>query len=123
MPTTARWLGQMKADYEAQAGVGAHFSKGRKKAGHSKHEQRMKNTVANYQNAPTAAMRAAQWRPMGASALPDRIVASGPRVELRDRECGHLGDQANARPEPTQRRAGDERRFLMRHACLLRVWV
>ena len=86
VPTTARWLGQMKADYEAQAGVGAHFSKGRKKAGHSKHEQRMKNTVANYQNAPTAAMRAAQWRPMGASALPDRIVASGPRVELRDRE-------------------------------------
>ena len=81
MPTTARWLGQMKADYDAQEGVGAHFAKGRKKAGNSKHDQRMRSTVQGYQANPAATMRAAQWRPAGESSVPDRVVAAGPRVE------------------------------------------
>ena len=74
VPTTARWLGQMKADYDAQEGSGLRFSKGAKRnSGKSKHEQRLSAQVA---------MRSMQWRPTTESALPDRVVAAGPRVDV-----------------------------------------
>jgi len=73
-PTTERWLGQMKADYDAQEGgtmhSGASNSKGGKKA-----KDREKTAVN---------MRQMQWRPTGVSSLPDRLVAQGPRVDTVD---------------------------------------
>ena len=70
-PTTTRWLEKMKADYEAQEGSGAHYAASGGRKGRRKGEQ-----------PGAAAMRSMQWRPMGGSALPDRIVAQGRHVEM-----------------------------------------
>jgi hypothetical protein len=75
-PTAARWLGQMKAEYEAQEGYGAHYNStmsGRSKRG--------KAIVAQAQ-AAAATGASMQWRPSGAGAVPDRLVAGGRRVDL-----------------------------------------
>ena len=69
VPTAARWLGQMKADYEAQEGINVGRNTGSSKRG---------ATMPPGQ----AAARSMQWRPTGASALPDRLVAAGPKVVL-----------------------------------------
>jgi len=71
-PTTARWLDRMKADYEAQEGTTMHSSTGSKG---KKARDRAKSGNA---------VRAMQWRPTGTNALPDRLVAQGPRVETVD---------------------------------------
>ncbi|EOD18378.1 hypothetical protein EMIHUDRAFT_61494 [Emiliania huxleyi CCMP1516] len=57
-PTAERWLSKVRADYEAQEGRGGHFA-GRRGAG------------------TKGAPRGVQFRPEGA--LPDRLVARGPR--------------------------------------------
>ena len=70
--TTARYLDQMKADYDAQEGSTVHSSSGRKGRKGREREQ------------TAAGMRTMQWRPTGMNALPDRLVAQGPRVETVD---------------------------------------
>jgi hypothetical protein len=61
----------MKADYEAQEGIaGLGVSAGRNKK--------------RAQAAAKAGMHGAQWRPTSVSALPDRLVAQGRRVETVD---------------------------------------
>ena len=69
-PTTSRWLEQMKNEYEAQAGISAHYTS-------TGHKGRAKGERARVQ-----AMRAMQWRPTSESALPDRLVAKGQKVEI-----------------------------------------
>lgn len=72
VPTTTRYLTQMKADFEAQEGVrGGTGSASR--GGKKKSDQRGQAAIRSMQM---------QWRPTGTAAMPDRIVASGPRVDL-----------------------------------------
>ena len=59
----------MKAEYEAQEGINVGRNTGSSKRG---------ATLPPGQ----AAVRSMQWRPTGASALPDRLVAAGPKVVL-----------------------------------------
>uniref|UniRef100_A0A7S2DHV6 G domain-containing protein n=1 Tax=Haptolina brevifila TaxID=156173 RepID=A0A7S2DHV6_9EUKA len=65
-PSTTRYLEQMKAEYEAQEGSSMRTSS------RSNRKDRAQQSVK---------MAAMQWRPPGVSAVPDRLVASGPRVE------------------------------------------
>ena len=72
-PTAARWLDKMKADYEAQEGIHLGTSSGNKRPGSGRRGRAEKES---------GAMRSVQWRPTGGSALPDRLVATGRRVEM-----------------------------------------
>ena len=79
-PTTSRWLGQMKAEYEAQEGSNANYAStmgARSKKG--KQARGVPNGIAPGRGATAAQM---QWRPQGANSVPDRLVAGGRRVEM-----------------------------------------
>lgn len=73
-PTTARWLGQMKAEFEAQEGSGARYA--------SAMGARSKHGKLRMAAASTATGVSMQWRPQGATAVPDRLVAGGRRVDM-----------------------------------------
>jgi len=65
-PSTARYLDQMKADYEAQEGSSLRTSSRSNRKDRANQSTKMADM---------------QWRPTSVSALPDRLVANGPRVE------------------------------------------
>ena len=67
----------MKADYEAQEGIQGGRNTGSRKKGSAG-------------AAGQAAMRSMQWRPTGASALPDRLVAAGPKVVMEQQDAPEL---------------------------------
>ena len=69
-PSVSSWFDKMKMEYEAQEQAKGHFT-GRKGKG----------SAAGSAGASTLA-RGMQWRPAGQSAVPDRMVAQGPRVLL-----------------------------------------
>ena len=63
----------MKADFEAQEGSNLVSSGGASAGSNRKGRAEKRQT-----------MREMQWRPTGVSALPDRLVATGRRVEMVD---------------------------------------
>ena len=78
-PTAQRYLAQMKAEYEAQAGYGAHYQStmgGRTKHGKARDPRFAAAGAGGHSGGQM------QWRPAGQGAVPDRLVGAGPRVEL-----------------------------------------
>jgi len=72
-PTTERYFNLMKAEYDAQEGGTMHMTTGSAKG--RKAQQRQKESGR-------MGISTMPWRPTGEAALPNRIVAQGPRVDI-----------------------------------------